>query len=236
LESVLEATGRTNAADTTPGRPTVRVIDDDWETRELLRGLAESVDFEVETYVDAAKFLKELDPSLPGCLVLDARLHGLSGLQLQQELAARNVGLPVIVTTRHGDVATAVAAMRAGAFDVVEKPILSHFLLASIRRAVAADLSRRTSSAEAAEIRLRYGRLTGRERDVLRLVAAGMTSRSIAAHLGVCERTVEVYRSRIKHKMQARNSADLARMMYDVSPPAPLPGALVPGRERSIPS
>ncbi len=217
MESVTRATICSDAAGKLSVRPRIRVIDDDLETRERLRGLAESVDFEVETYVDAAKFLKDLDPAMPGCLVLDARLHGLSGLQLQQELAARRVALPVIMTTRHGDVPTAVAAMKAGAFDVVEKPILDNFLLASIRRAVEADLQRRTAGVETSEIRVRYGRLTGREREVLHLVAAGMASRSIAEHLGVSERTIEVYRSRIKHKMQARNSADLARMMHDVS-------------------
>jgi RNA polymerase sigma factor (sigma-70 family) len=198
-------------------RPRVRVVDDDLETRELLRGLAESVDLEVEMYGDAAKFLRDFDPSHPGCLVLDARLHGLSGIEIQQRLTARKVSVPVIMTTRHGDVATAVEAMRAGAFDVVERPLLSNSLLASIRRAVEQDLRRRSSSAESSQIRLCYSRLTERERDVLRLVAGGLTSKMIAAALGLREKTVEVYRSRIKRKMSARNSADLARMMNTIS-------------------
>ncbi len=195
----------------------VRIVDDDMETRELLRGIAAAADLDVETYGDAAMFMRSFDPQAPGCLVVDARLHGVSGVEIQRQLAARKVSVPVIVTTRHGDVPMAVEAMRAGAFDVVEKPLLTDSVLASIRRAVEHDLRRRSRSDESAQMRVRYSGLTEREREVLRLVAAGMTSKTIASQLTLQEKTVEVYRSRVKRKMGARNSADLVRMMHTIT-------------------
>ncbi len=200
-------------------RPTVFVVDDDAETRDVLRALVSSDGLVSEVYADASAFLKAFDPERCGCLILDARMHGMSGLELQKELTARRVSLPVIITTGYADLAVAIEAMRGGAFDVVEKPFVGQRLLDSVRQAIARHVQVCRGEAESQEIRRRYARLTAREREVLDLVVTGMTSRGIASRLGLQEKTIEVYRSRIKGTMQARNAADLVRLMGRISQP-----------------
>jgi len=196
--------------------PTVFVVDDDVSIRESLRLLVESVGLTAETYPNAAVFLENLTPDRPGCLVLDVRLPGISGLELQKELSARGVHIPIIMTTGYPDVAVAVEAMKAGAFDFIEKPFSLQRILDSIQRAIARDLSLRRRRAGCSEIRLRLAKLSKREREIMRLVADGMTSSAIASELGLQKKTVEIYRSHINRKMRARNVADLVRMVHCV--------------------
>jgi FixJ family two-component response regulator len=205
----------------TDEEPTVFVVDDDAETREVLRALAASAGFAAEVYADAAAFLSNFEPGRCGCLVLDAWMQGMSGLELQKELAARKISIPVIITTGgYADLAVAIDAMKAGAFDVIEKPFVGQRLVTAVRRAIAQHLELRQVQAESQEVRRRYAKLTPRERQVLELVTAGMTSKGIASHLGLRQKTIEVYRSRIKSIMRARNAADLVRLMSGISSPA----------------
>jgi two-component system, LuxR family, response regulator FixJ len=208
LASRSEAPPKTGQA-----APTVFVVDDDAETQDVLRNLAASAGLASETYADARTFLRQLKPDHVGCLVLDVQLRDMTGLEVQKELAARKIRLPVIVTTGYADLKVAIESMRAGAFDVIEKPFVGPRVAASIRQAVERHLEVQTEEAKSQEIRRRYGRLTPREREVLELVVSGMTSRKIAAQLGLHEKTVEVYRSRIKGTMEARNAADLVRLV-----------------------
>jgi two-component system response regulator FixJ len=200
-----------------PEDPTVFVVDDDAETRDVLCRLAASAGLATETYADAQTFLKHFEPGRVGCLVLDVQLYDMTGLQVQRELAARKIRIPVIVTTGYADLRVAIDAMRAGAFDVLEKPFAGERVVDSIRQAVAEHLRTLKSQSESQEVCRRYARLTPRERQVLELVVAGMTSKRIAAELGLQEKTIEVYRSRIKGTMEARNAADLVRLMTRIS-------------------
>jgi two-component system, LuxR family, response regulator FixJ len=202
-------------------RPTVYVVDDDAETRELLRTIGQSLGLSVESFADGSRFLRQFRPARAGCVILDARMDTLSGLDVQEELAARKVAVPVIMTTRHGDVPTAVEAMKRGAFDVIETSFLPQRAAASIQRAIAESRRAQRSRTASDKIRLCYARLTHRERQIAELVAEGLTSKGIAERLEICERTVEVYRSRVKSKMRARNAADLVRLMGSVNWPQP---------------
>jgi two-component system response regulator FixJ len=195
--------------------PTVFVVDDDVGVRETLRQLAQSVGLAADTYPNAAVFLENLDTARPGCLVLDVRLPGMSGLDLQKELAARGVQLPVVMMTAYPDVAVAVEAMKAGAFDFLEKPFAAQRLLDSVQAAIAYDSTLRRQQARHREVQGRLAQLSPREREVMDLVAEGRTSSAIASHLGLRTKTVEVYRSHINRKMQARNVADLIRMVRE---------------------
>lgn len=202
-------------------RPTVYVVDDDAETRDLLRTIGQSLGLSVESFADGSRFLRQFRPARAGCVILDAWMDTLSGLDVQEELAARKVAVPVIMTTRHGDVSTAVEAMRRGAFDVIETSFLPQRAADSIQRAIAENRRAQRGRTAADKIRLCYARLTHRERQIAELVAEGLTSKGIAERLEICERTVEVYRSRVKSKMQARNAADLVRLMGSVNWPPP---------------
>jgi two-component system response regulator FixJ len=194
--------------------PVVFVVDDDFEVREYVRAAVGAAGFMVQAFADAGSFLQAFEPSRAGCLLLDARLDGMSGLELQDELAARRASIPVIVTSGHVDVSMVVKAMKAGAADVIQKPFNEDQLLNAVRLAVAEHLKARTECADRERIRERYALLTQRERQVAELVAAGMPSKAIATQLDVGQKTVEVYRSRVKHKMRARNAADLARLLH----------------------
>jgi two-component system, LuxR family, response regulator FixJ len=200
-------------------RPLVYVVDDDAETRDLLRTIGQSLGLAVESFADGTRFLKQFRATRAGCVILDARMGTLSGLDVQEELAARKVGVPVIMTTRHGDVTTAVEAMRRGAFDVIETSFLPQRAAASIQRAIAKHRRAQRSRTASDKIRLCYARLTHRERQIAELVVEGLTSKGIAERLEICERTVEIYRSRVKSKMRARNAADLVRLMSSVNWP-----------------
>ncbi len=193
--------------------PTVFVIDDDPAVLKSLRWLVESAGLAVETYASAQTFLKAFDRNRPGCVVADVRMPSMSGLELQRKLRTRRATIPIIVITGHADVPTAVQAMKAGAFDFIEKPLSGERVLDRIQQAVAQDVRSYRPSKQRAETRLRLAQLTARERQVLDLVVAGKTTNAIAAELGLKSRTVQVYRARLNEKMGARNVADLVRIV-----------------------
>ena len=197
--------------------PTVFVVDDDVDLCESLRVLVQSVDLTAEVYPNATVFLENLTPGPLGCLVLDVRLPGTSGLELQKELVARGVDIPIIMITGYPDVPVAVEAMKNGAFDFIEKPFSMQRILDSIQRAIAHQLGLRRDNEQRDAVQRRLAQLSRRERQIADLVADGMTSSAIAAKLGLQKKTIEVYRSHINKKMRARNAADLVRMVHSGS-------------------
>jgi two-component system response regulator FixJ len=193
-------------------RSTVFLVDDDPAVRDALRLLMESVSLPVQAYATAWEFLDTYDPGQPGCLVLDVRLPGMSGLELQKELNARKIYLPVIIITGHGDVPMAVRAMKAGAFDFLEKPFNDQELLDRIHQAIRRDLRRREREAQRDLIAARVALLTPREREVLNMTVAGKTNQMIAEELHISRKTLDIHRSKIMEKMQAQGVADLIRL------------------------
>ena len=191
---------------------TVFVVDDDPAIRESLRWLIESVGLKVKVFTTANEFLESYDPSLPGCLVLDIRMPGMSGLDLQNELAAREVSIPILIITGHAEVPVAVRAMKAGALDFIEKPFSDQLLLDRIRRAIEKDVEFRQAHSERAEVAARLAQLTPREREVMDLVIAGKANKVIASELGLSPKTVEVHRAHVMKKMQVDSLADLVRV------------------------
>jgi two-component system response regulator FixJ len=190
---------------------TVHIVDDDDAVRDSLSVLLESTGFAVATYASAEAFLAAPAAS-GGCIVVDVRMPGMGGLELQEEVARRGSRIPVIVMTGHADVPLAVRAMKAGAFDFVEKPFDETALVAAVRRAC--DLGREVARAAAAEAALdeRLALLTPREREVLDALVAGKPNKIIAFELSISPRTVEIHRARVMEKMQARTLSDLVRM------------------------
>jgi RNA polymerase sigma factor (sigma-70 family) len=201
---------------------TVFVVDDDQAMRHSLKWLIESVGLRVRTFGSAEDFLQTYYPGQAGCLLLDVRMPGMSGLELQSYLAREEICLPVIIITGHGDVAMAVKAMQAGAMDFIEKPFDDEALLTSIRKALDADEQRRGERAQRAEIATRLAELTPREHEVMDMVTAGKPNKEIATALGVSAKTVEAHRARVMDKMRADSLADLVRMAL-----------IARGRERS---
>ncbi len=201
---------------------TVFVVDDDAAVRKSLSLLVQSVQLPVETYETAQAFLDAYDPSRPGCLVLDLRMPGVSGLELQQRLASQNVHLPVIFISAHGDLPTAVAAMRAGALDFLEKPFRSQVLLDRIHQALERDARRREVDQRRAETAELLTTLTSLERAVLDLMAAGKPYKTIARELGISYKAVEGRRARIMKKMKVDNLSELLQRMlsYQLAEPA----------------
>jgi two-component system, LuxR family, response regulator FixJ len=195
-----------------PPEPIVFVVDDDRAMRESLRWLLESVGLTVRTYANAADFLREYEPTQPGCLVLDVRMPGMSGLDLQAELGRRGAGLPTIVVTGHAEVPMAVRAVKAGAVDFIEKPFSDQLLLDRVRQALEIDRLEREVRRRREEARRRLESLTAREREVLMLVAAGKQNKEIAAELGLSPKTVEVHRSHVMSKMSVDSLAELIRV------------------------
>ena len=193
--------------------PTVFIVDDDDAVRRFLRGLIESIDLRVETFISAPEFLDAYEPGRPGCLLLDVRMPGMSGLELQRELANRAVDLPVIILTGHGNVEVAVHAMKAGAVDFIEKPFNNEILLDRIQKAVAESVDAGGTRVEHDKIVGRMRQLTRRERQVLDLVVAGDTNKGIARHLGISEKTVEIHRARMMSKMHAKSLAHLVKIV-----------------------
>jgi FixJ family two-component response regulator len=197
-------------------RPSVFLVDDDGDAREMIRLLVQSVGLAVETFANAEVFLKCFKPNCVGCLVLDVRMPVMSGLQLQKRLVARGVRMPIIMLSGAADVPMAVEAMKAGAFDFIEKPFRPQRLLDAIQQAVAQDVESGRLRAQSNDIQRRLAELTRRERQVLDLVVAGKTSNAIASELGIQRKTVELYRSRVNRTMRARNAAELVRMVHCV--------------------
>jgi FixJ family two-component response regulator len=196
-------------------RPTVFIVDDDAGVRDSLAMLLELKGFRTRTFAAAEAFLAEYRPEWPGCLVLDLRMPGMTGLELQADLARRGSALPVIIITAHGDVATTRSALKGGAVDFIEKPIDDEALVAAIAAALDRDARERERAQAAAGAAERLARLTGREREVLALVAEGRHNREIAVALGISPRTVEVYKARMMEKLQVRRVPDLVRLMLE---------------------
>jgi FixJ family two-component response regulator len=194
----------------------VFVVDDDEAVRASVAMLLESVALKVETFASARAFLDAWTADRPGCLVLDLRMPGLSGLELQEQLAARGSRLPIVFLTGHGDVPDAVAAMRRGAVDFLRKPFRDQDLLDRIQQALELDRARRADAEERGRIRARLERLTPREREVLERVVAGAPNKVIAGELGLSERTVEIHRSRVMAKMEATSLAELVRLVLRI--------------------
>jgi FixJ family two-component response regulator len=190
----------------------VYVIDDDDLVRRGLESLVKSSGLRVETFSSAREFMEAERPDTPGCLVLDVRLPGLSGLDLQRQLAKMGVRIPIIFITGHGDIPITVRAMREGAFDFLTKPIRRPHLLDVIHRAIARDRELRKERAEFAELRVRFGSLTPRETEVLRLVTAGLLNKQIAGKLGASELTIKTHRAHVMEKTRAESLAHLVRM------------------------
>lgn len=191
---------------------TVFVLDDDQAARESLRWLLESVGHRVNCHASALEFLESYDGSVPGCLVLDVRMPGMGGLELQYHLLERGWCLPVIVVTGHGDVPMAVRAMKAGAVDFLQKPYNDQTLLDRIQQALDLCSQRRRSHGELAVIRANYEHLTQREREVAALVAAGKANKVIAIELELSPKTIEVHRANVMYKMQAHSLPELVQM------------------------
>ncbi len=198
---------------------TVFIVDDDQAVARSLRWLIETVRLKVETFASAQAFLDGYDASKPGCLVLDVRMPGMSGLELQERLAARRAyHVPIIFITGHGDVQMAVRAVQAGAFDFVEKPFNDQDLLDRIQRAITFDAERRGKEVQRTQLRSLFASLTPREREVMDLVVEGLSNKAIANSLGLSAKTVEVHRAKVMEKMHARSLSDLVKMaMQDSS-------------------
>ena len=201
--------------------PIVFVVDDDPSIREALTSLIRSVGLRVETFESARAFLTRQPSDAPGCLVLDVRLPGLSGLDLQRELAAAQITMPIIFITGHGDIPMTVQAMKTGAVEVLTKPFRDQDLLDAIAQAIARDHVGRQQHADLAALRQRYHLLTPRERDVMQLVVAGMLNKQIAAELGISEITIKLHRAQVMHKMRAESFAALVRMAAALGLPTP---------------
>ena len=193
--------------------PTVFVIDDDPSVRSSLKFLVSTIGLHVETFDSAEAALRKIPTDAPSCLVLDVRLRGLSGLDLQAQLAARNCHVPIVFITGHGDVPMTVRAMKAGAVEFLTKPFRDQDLLDAVRVALERDRTRREQEKEITGLQQRFESLTAREREVILMVAAGKLNKQIADQLGTAENTIKVHRSRAMDKMHAQSVADLVRMI-----------------------
>jgi RNA polymerase sigma factor (sigma-70 family) len=198
----------------------VFVVDDDPSVRSAIKRLIGCVGLQVELFASAQEFLARKLPNVPSCLVLDIRLPGISGLNLQHQLAKANIQIPIIFITAHGDIPMTVRAMKAGALEFLTKPFRDQDLLDAIQLALERDRGRRQQEAELTVLRERFESLSPREREVVAMVVSGMLNKQIAAQIGTAENTVKIHRSRAMEKMQANSLADLVKMIQrlQVSP------------------
>ncbi len=195
---------------------TVYVVDDDEAIRHSLQLLIGAIGLGVRVFPDAGSFLEIFELEFRGCIVIDLRMPGMNGLELQEELIARDCRMPVIFLTGHGDVPAAVRALKKGATDFLVKPFNPTVLVERIQQALAADAAQHEAQEKTSEIAARFATLTPREEEIMMLVAEGHASKVIALDLGISERTVELHRSRVMKKMSARSVADLVRMASTV--------------------
>lgn len=199
------------------GRQIVYIVDDDQAIRQAMEMLMRSVGLEFEVFNSADQFLENHSNDRAGCLVLDIRMPGLGGLELQEKLLELGSGLPIIFITGHGDVPMAVEAMQKGAVDFIQKPFRDQELLDRISQALKTDAERRSTRVKKADVAANVARLTNRENQVFDLVITGKPNKVIAYELGVSQRTVEIHRARVMEKMQAKSLADLVRMHLAVN-------------------
>jgi FixJ family two-component response regulator len=194
--------------------PTVVLVDDDQSVRDALKWLIESVELRVDTYASATEFLESFDPRAPGCLVLDIRMPGMSGLELQENLAAHKCGLPVIIITGHADVAMCVRAFEGGAFAFLEKPVNQQDLLEQVQKAIEQDRKNRQEPMPAVDIDDRVSLLTPREREVMDLLVAGQSMKQIAKKLQISLPTCSKHRSNVLEKLDVANDVQLVRRVH----------------------
>ncbi len=199
----------------------VFVIDDEAEMRESLKNLIRSVGLRVESFASAQEFLCDTRGEVPGCLVLDVRLKGLSGLDLQKRMSEAGMEIPIIFITGYGDIPMTVQAMKAGAVEFLTKPFRSQDLLDAIQKALERDRNAREQRAKIEELHSRYRSLTRREREVMNLVVAGLLNKQIAAELGTSEASVKVHRQHVMEKIRAGSLAELVRIAGKLGIPAP---------------
>ena len=193
-------------------QPIVFVVDDDASMRRALTNLFESVGLKAEAFGSAPQLLQAEPPQVPSCLVLDIRLPGVSGLELQSDLAKANIHTPIIFITGHADIPMTVRAMKGGAIDFLTKPVRDQDILDAVQAAIERDRKRRDLNKTVSDVRSRFESLSSRERDVLALVTSGLMNKQVAAQLGLAEITVKIYRGQIMRKMGAKSLADLVRM------------------------
>ncbi|HLY43987.1 MAG TPA: response regulator transcription factor [Stellaceae bacterium] len=202
--------------------PAIVVIDDDESIRGALDKLFKSVGFAVELFASPQEFLQSQRPDRPGCIVLDVRFPGRSGLDMQRDLATAKMQLPIIFITGYGDIPMSVRAMKAGAVEFLTKPFRDQDLLDAVGAALERDRARRAGEMQLAELRNRYDSLTARERQVMALVVAGRLNKQIAGELGVSEMTIKMHRRQVMRKMQAAGVAQLVRLADQLGIAAPL--------------
>lgn len=196
----------------TDPQPTVFVVDDDEPVRDAIGMLLDTVDIHYQAFASAQEFLEAYDPACGGCLVLDIRMPGMSGLDLQRKLLDMNANIPVVFITGHGDVPMAVEAMKRGAVDFIRKPFRDQELLDRVQEALSMDADQRAVDADLEAVRTRLAALTPREQQVFQRVADGQANKVVAIDLGISERTVEIHRSQVMQKTGARSLADLVRL------------------------
>jgi len=200
--------------------PIVFVIDDDPSVRSAVKFLLSTVGLQAETFDSADSFLRKSPPDVTSCLVLDVRLPGLSGLDFQRELAARNIRMPIVFLTGHGDIPMSVRAMKAGAVEFLTKPFRDQDLLDAVRVALDRDRASREQEKEVADLQRRFDSLTSREQEVVSMVVTGMLNKQIAAELGTVEGTVKAQRARAMEKMQTESLAELITMIQKLKRPS----------------
>jgi FixJ family two-component response regulator len=202
-----------------PSPNRVYVVEDDASMRNAIKNLLQSVGLEPQLFATAQEFLDAKRPDLPSCLILDVRLPGLSGLDLQRELSAANIRIPIIFITAHGDIPMSVRAMKAGAVEFLTKPFRDQDLLDAIQASLAQDRVQRQKDSDVADLQKRFQSLTARERELLPLLISGRSNKEISAEIGTSEITVKVHRGNLMRKMQATSFADLVRMAADLGIP-----------------